>query len=516
MNEVLKENLLHWRYAGIAFLVAYLGVILVLFSTSESFVFTWLGGETYNHGFVILPISLWLVWQKRHELAKVVPEPVALPLVGVALMAVVWMLGALAGIQIVEHISFVFMLIGISMAILGWRLSAYLAFPLLFLLFAVPMGEELVPAMMEYTATFTVEALRLTGIPVYREGMWFVLPTGNWSVVEACSGVRYIIASVTLGFLYAYISYHTLWKRLAFIAISALLPILANGVRAYGIVMIGHLSDMELATGVDHLIYGWIFFGVVMLLLFWIGGFWEEEHPPLAIRGAHDAGKIHNPAKSVVLALSGVLIVAAAQAGQLYLSEAKALASTSLEAPQASSGWQLIEGTGKLEPTYSPTDFILHQAYRGRGGEVSLFVAYYPNQSQGHEAVAERNLVVGNKRGKQQTKSLPPIQPKTGVLDSLVDQSILVRSKGLFSFERLLVWHWYRIGGKELNGRVESKLHEILARLLEGRGDGAWIAIATPLSDADSGQAEARLEAFVEDMYPAITRSMDDVLMPQR
>lgn len=63
------------------------------------------------------------------------------------------------------------------------------------------MGEDLVSPIMEFSATYTVVALKLTGIPVYRHGSWFSLPTGSWSVVEAWSGVRYLIASVSLGFM---------------------------------------------------------------------------------------------------------------------------------------------------------------------------------------------------------------------------------------------------------------------------------------------------------------------------
>lgn len=64
--------------------------------------------------------------------------------------------------------------------------------------------------------------------------------------------------------------YHTLWKRLVFIALSAIVPMLADGLRAYMIVMIGHLSEMERATGVYHLIYGRFFFGIVTFILFWV------------------------------------------------------------------------------------------------------------------------------------------------------------------------------------------------------------------------------------------------------
>jgi exosortase len=124
-----------------------------------------------------------------------------------------------------------------------------LIFPLLFLFFAVPVGDFLLPRLMEWTADFTVQALRLTGIPVFREGQNFVIPSGNWSVVEACSGIRYLIASLTVRTLYAYLTYTSLKRRLTFILVSLLVPILANWFRAYMIVMLGHLSGNKLATG---------------------------------------------------------------------------------------------------------------------------------------------------------------------------------------------------------------------------------------------------------------------------
>ena len=175
----------------------------------------------------------------------------------------------LTGVQVVEQLAFVGIVVASLASLLGWQVSKFLAFP------AVPVlrgadGEDLVPPMMEFTATFTVEALRLTGIPVYRDGLWFSLPSGNWSVVEACSGVRYLIASATLGVMYAYHLSHPV-ERLLFIVLSIVVPVIANGVRAYMIVMIGHLSGMEYATGVDHLIYGWVFWrGDVHSVLDWI------------------------------------------------------------------------------------------------------------------------------------------------------------------------------------------------------------------------------------------------------
>ncbi len=115
---------------------------------------------------------------------------------------------------------------------------------------------------------------------MYREGQNFVVPSGNWSVVEACSGIRYLIASLTVGTLYAYLTYTSLKRRLIFVGISLLVPVVANWLRAYLIVMIGHLSGNKLAVGVDHLIYGWVFFGVVIAIMFAIGMRWAETEQP--------------------------------------------------------------------------------------------------------------------------------------------------------------------------------------------------------------------------------------------
>jgi exosortase len=128
---------------------------------------------------------------------------------------------------------------------------------------------------------FTVLALQATGIPVYREGNQFTIPSGNWSVVEACSGVRYLLASFMVGTLFGYLTYRSTRRRWIFAAISIAVPIFANWVRAYLIVLLGHLSGNKLAVGADHLIYGWVFFGVVVGLMYAVGTLWAEPEGPI-------------------------------------------------------------------------------------------------------------------------------------------------------------------------------------------------------------------------------------------
>jgi exosortase/archaeosortase family protein len=198
-------------------------------------------------------------------------------------------------------------------AVLGWTVARRIAFPLFFLLFAVPFGDFTQPKLMEWTAHATVFGLRLTGVPVFSEGQNLVIPSGSWSVVEACSGVRYLIASVTVGTLFAYLTYSSLKRRLLFVGVSIIVPIIANWLRAYMIVMLGHLSGNRLAVGVDHLIYGWVFFGVVILAMFWIGARWREDEPtwyPVVVDEWGDRWRMPAVASVLVAAVATVLVAA--------------------------------------------------------------------------------------------------------------------------------------------------------------------------------------------------------------
>ncbi|HRO60544.1 MAG TPA: exosortase A, partial [Burkholderiaceae bacterium] len=252
----------------LAFHDAWLGMVRV-----------WRNSETFTHGFIALPFAAWMIWNKRHDWS-VLPLGTWWPgLVALAVCSTLWILGRLAGVSSLEQIGAVAVIPAVIAALVGPPITRSLAFPLAFLFFAVPVGEFLTPKMMDYTADATVLALQWTGIPVHREGLFFTVPSGRWSVVEACSGLRYLIASLALGVLYAYLQFRTLKYRLIFIALAAIVPIIANWIRAYLIVMIGHLSDMRLAVGADHLVYGWVFFGIVMGLLFWVGSRMREPAP---------------------------------------------------------------------------------------------------------------------------------------------------------------------------------------------------------------------------------------------
>jgi exosortase A len=510
MNADTQSPGKRWRSTLAAVVVAIVALVAIFWSTASGMVHIWYHFETYTHGFLIVPITLWLVWQKRRHLAAYEPQPSPLFLVMLAGALAAWVLARLTGVQVVEQAAFVAVLISTVATLVGYQVSRFLMFPLLFLFFAVPMGEDLVPPMMEFTATFTVAALELTGIPVYRDGLFFSLPTGDWSVVEACSGVRYLIASVTLGVMYAYITYHTLWKRLLFIALSAIVPIFANGVRAYLIVMIGHLSSMEYATGVDHLVYGWVFFGLVMFLLFWIGSYWQEsEPPPVAVAPPRDMSvtAVSTLVSAMVVVAVSLSVSASWMAGRAMSIEPTIHGELALS--EAGHGWQVLqEASPPWATLHHPNAMAINQRMLKRGADVRLQAVLYPHQQQGLEAISFDNRMAGE--GARMVDLGQHLVRVGSEQFSAVQEKAVIRLNGVD--EEFLVWRWYRVAGSSLSNRYHGKAIEALARIYPGRADGAWIAISTPLVAGETGQSQARLQAFAGEVLPSLYVAMDQLV----
>lgn len=499
-----------WRRALVA--CGLLTVLLagLFWSTLEDMVAIWVNSETYSHSFLILPISLWLAWRRRDQLQAVAPQPAPWVLLLSLGAALVWGLALLLSIQVGEQLALVTVWVTGLWALLGHRVARLLAFPLLFLFLMVPMGDGLVPPMMDFTAEFTVRMLELTGIPVYREGLNFVIPSGNWSVVEACSGVRYLIASVTLGLLYAYLTYRSLWRRAVFVVLSALVPILANGLRAYMIVMIGHLSNMELAVGVDHLIYGWIFFGLVMLLLFWLGGLWAEDEPA---RVAVQTPAPTNPGSTGTGALAGVLagmvLVSLAAHGGVAALRGDGAQQHAIGLPDTVAGWQLRDKAALQWPArIQRPDKVVHVGYVKDGVEVDVVLGIFQRQQQGAEAVSSRNAVLEHGTEGWRRTGHGYLALTVGGTQLKVPVHHLAQQRTYLLGEakqRLLVADWYRLGSYNTTNEYLGKWYQALALLADGRSDGAYVMLAT----RDGDQAPGRLEAFARDALPAVLGALD-------
>src|SRR5687768_671118 len=139
--------------------------------------------------------------------------------------------------------------------------------------FLVPFGDEMVPALQAVTAEMAVALTHASGVPAVIDGVFIDTPAGLFEVAEACSGVKFLVAMVALGALVAHLCFANLKRRALFMAAAVVVPVLANGVRAWGTIYIAQSQGVEFAAGFDHIVYGWIFFALVMAAV--LGASWR-------------------------------------------------------------------------------------------------------------------------------------------------------------------------------------------------------------------------------------------------
>ncbi len=496
------------RYASGLLLIVLCWVLAWYWDTARSMAAIWQRSDTFAHGYLIAPISAWLIWRSRQDLAALSLRPDFRMLLLLAATGFGWLLGQLAGVDVVQQYCLVLMIPLLVWTLVGGQIVRALAFPLFFLLFAVPFGEFMEPKLMEHTADFTVFALRLTGVPVYREGQLLMLPTGNWSVVEACSGLRYLIASLTLSFLYAYLTYRSYSRRAIFIVASVVVPVVANWLRAYMIVMIGHLSGMKYAVGVDHLIYGWLFFGLVMLLLFWVGSFWREdiEQPGSPARTGPAGSAGMTSLRMIVAAAAAAAMTAALWPLAATRIEASGnVAAPALQAPSSVAGWQSVDG--KLvtwNPLFQNSRAQFTQTYAKGAATVGLYVGYYRNQGQGAKLITSQNSLIGSNNIEWRSlgeghRSLTLNNEKL----TLIEADLRGQS------DNLVVWYWYWVDGEYTVNRYWGKLLQAKSTLF-GRGDDGAVIIIYTKRGADGADASATLQDFGSSMLPGITRALNN------
>jgi exosortase A len=491
--------------SGVAAAAVVLGLLAAFWPTAASIESIWRRTETFAHGYVVIPIVLWLVWRKRYALATLPVKPFWPALVIVAGAGFAWMAGNLAGVLGLEHFALYFMLAGALVAVLGLPIAREIAFSLAFLAFAVPFGEFLVPVLIDRTADFTIAAVRASGVPVFREGNHFAIPSGRWSVVEACSGIRYLIASMMVGALYAHLTYRSTRKRVLFFLASIVVPIIANWLRAYIIVMLGHLTNNRLAAGVDHIIYGWVFFGVVMAAMFWIGAYWRNDEAPRSSAPPRWAPALRPGATSPV-ALAVVLTFALGVVWRPISAAVDAhsqVVAARLPPIAAAEGWQPApEPRHVWTPHYLGAQSEVHQWFAKDGRTVGVYVALYSEQTQGKELIVSGNDLVtpSDKRWVNIAEGRASLE--------WGGEGIATRAAEISDSETYLSARaWYWVNGRFTASDTVAKALLALAKVSLKSDRSAVIVIYTSQPDARTRDARP-LEAFAREMSGAVMAAL--------
>ena len=482
----LKNNSLALVLLPIIFIPA------VFYNTTLAMVHVWAVNETFTHGFLVLPLVIWLVWQKKSCILSIKPDPEPWAFLLLVPLLCVWLISAVVDVKIIQQFSMITIILVSIWIITGRKILSYVFLPLLFLYFAVPFGQVFIPYLMQFTADFTVAMIQMVGIPVYRDGLSFALPSGSWSVVEECSGVRYLIASFLLGSIYAYLNYSSIKKRVFFILLSLILPIVGNGLRAFGIVMIGHYSGMKLAIGADHLLYGWVFFGVIIFLLFYVGSFWRDTEDSFALpcvggeRVSQDERKQGSSLTFLVVTFL-LLVSFSAVSNHVEKEKQQAIKPVAFQLPVDFSGWRYdADRLFNWQPVVVNPDVNVSRGYYSGDDFVQLNIAYYQSQRQGAEAISTMNKITNPYGGDWKLISAAGYD----VADNNFTESELK-----YGNKKLLVWRWYRVGNYETPDPYVAKALEAYNLIVKGRSDVSVLSIATGF-DNDKETSRRKLNDF--------------------
>lgn len=485
------------QIAWSAIALVWIGILFIYRSQVALVVEAWETLPSHAHGYVVILVVAYLAWGKREVLAGTPLAPSKVGFIALVLAGAAGFAGELVSAGVVVQFSLVFMLIFAVWAVMGDRAFRILVGPLSFLLFAIPFGHDILPTLMDWTANATVIGLRASGVPVLQQDRNFIIPSGSWSVIEACAGIRYLLTSLFVGSIFAYITYTKWQKRLIFILWMLVLPLLANWLRAYTIVMVAHLSNNEWGLGLSHLTFGWVIFGLTMLGSFAFGARWRdpEIHREKRHSGSAAPASVTIGAAFLTLALAFGCFQLASYFQNLPPRPAPVLDLSSS-----------LNELDKVEPTLPMVvpKFVgaaaIHQAtYRFETGEIALSVAYYRNQRQGEELINVFNIIEPTHEWLWNSSRRLP-SPGNGIPEMQLESYAKAEAQAI-------VGKVYWVGGRTTTSDILSKVYQAIS-LVTGKGDDGAMIVITATDSRSADASKALVEAFVRNRLPRILQNL--------
>lgn len=450
--------------------------ILIYRATHWDMVQTWLRSDTFGHCFLIPAIAAFLVWRLRNEISATKWTTSYAGLLALAGLAVLWLAGEMAALEVVKHSAAVAMIPTIALALFGAQVGRILLFPAGYLMLAVPFGEWAIEPLMEFTADFAVGAVQLFGLPIYREGYFFSLPAGNFEVAKACSGIRYTIAGLALALLYGYLTMRSAWRIAGFVATAVVLTVVANGVRATAIVLIANATNLRLAAGVDHLIYGWLFFGIVSVLIVWMARFFEGREPARDGAQRGQGGQAGRAGRPVVMTAAVLAVMLAGPALRAAAARDAVVPGAPIELPLELGAWR-AGGDLSWAPRFVGAEASQLQTYGDGARAIAVFAARYGNAWRGSELVSSENRLFPAPEWREIGRGTRSVAAR--------GRSFTVNTIEITDGRTArLVWYWYVVGEREHDAPWAAKLAELWLGLKARDAKSAVVAVATATDSA--------------------------------
>jgi exosortase A len=478
-----------WHLGALGIII---GLMLAMFPFEiASALEVWWIYPAYSHCYLIIPISAWLVWRKRAELAPMVPAIAPKALMIFPVLIIAWLAGVFATINELRQFSLVAMIIAAILTIFGPKVFRVVAFPALYLFFLVPFGQYFIPPMQDFTTRFTDVGLSLLGVPHFTQGTIIELPNGRFEIADACAGLRFLTAALALCAFFAQITY-TNWRKSAALMIGCVIvPLIANGLRCIGTMALAYWTNDFETVAANHITAGFVFNTIIILLMFWIGNlFRDRPEKPVPVQSEF---RTVNPAGPFAMAALIVLLTATGPVFAYWQEERPvATGNSALLFPQLSGGWTLLPPTDAWDPYFPAPDQKLDNRIvppTGGAPAVDMKVFYYSRIQKKTSLISSKNALWngGNWHGFE-SHSLT-----ANVGDRLVrfNENIVSNISG--SSENRLIWSCYWLNGQFTSSALRVKLLQLKGIATRNEGS-ALIAISTTI-DGPTDEARARLRA---------------------
>jgi exosortase D (VPLPA-CTERM-specific) len=461
-----------------------------------------LNDENYSFGLLLPFVVGFIIYRKWPQIQRTVLKPTWLGLVVMVIGFILNFFWILGGVVYLGYLSLFLVIIGLLMLQGGFRLIRILAFPIFLVFIMLPLPETLVKAVtfrLQLLSSFlAARTLEYLGYPVFLQGNIIDLGYRKLQVVEACSGMGYLISALVLGFIFCYFFQRRSWKVLILLLSIFPATILANVIRLVSIAFFPILQAGVWHVGIGLVIFILVFYYLV--LINWILN--TLSPPPVAppVTSAPAAEQTPSPrsqASHYLYNLAGLALVILAIPITFYLSQTKPvpLVQNFDRFPLKIGNW---EGSRSyIDPTILKvlgTDEYFEATYvNPQHGPVSLWIAYYADHYR-EKGLFHNPLtcMVGggwNLVREQQSELAPGLSVR----------NLLIERSGV----QQMVYYWYLQGNRWLASEYSLKIYLGLDAIFSRRNNGALIRLITPASPS-AKEAQERLRLFARSLLPVM------------
>ena len=479
--------------------------------------------EDYSHSYLIPIVILYIIWEKRDALIAIPSEPSWLGLAPFIFGLFLYWLGELGGEFFTLYISLWFVLIGLLWMHMGWKKIKTISFGLFMFLTMFPfpnfINTKVLVNLRLISSQLGVAFLQLCGMSAYREGNIIDLGFTQLQVVDACSGLRYVIPLFVISLLLSYWFRAAFWKRIILVLSSIPLAVAVNSFRIATTGILYSFWGSEVAEGFFHDFSGWLIFMFtmpVLLLEMWILNMIGAPIPKETLNVGEGA---NSPQQDEGLAivrqplLKGILqpvflLAVVLMVGTLVSSKSIEFRDkVPIKKPLDQFPLALDDWKGERQAMEQQfidalhfSDYVMVDYRNPKGQNISFYVAYYESQRKGEGTHSPETCLPGS-GWEFERSGLVSLHTGKGQFMQ-VNRAFMIKGD-----VKQLVYFWFPQRGRILTSLYQVKLYSFWDALIKKRTDGALVRVITPLTGNESVEtAEERLIDFVKLLNPQLEK----------